>query len=317
MAKGVAPGSVGVKTIPTASLEPNPHNPRLLFDRAPLDTLKDSIKKVGVLVPLTVYWVKGRKKWVILDGQRRWMCAQELGLKTVPVNQVAEPTLVQNIVTMFQIHKLREDWELMPTALKLEVLMGALKERRDTRLADLTGLDRAVVVRCKKLLSFPQKYHDMMLDPDPDERVKADFFIELYPVVRDRTVTGMNWFRPDRFTSQMLRRYKEGHLTAVTDFRRIKQHIGAAVKAGKTKAITERLEQFADQSRLPVEHLAVQSAVVTAKVREITAATAKLETLLRNLDAMDYYGEETLWKRLEALIDLIRVKLTEVERRTK
>src|SRR2546426_882650 len=225
MAQALAPGNVGVKQIPTNELQPNPHNPRRLFDPEPLKTLRESIAKVNILVPLTVYWSKGQKTWVILDGQRRWICAQELNFKTVPANEVAEPTLVQNIVTMFQIHQLREDWELMPTALTLDVLMKAMKEKRDGRLAELTGLDRAVVARCKKLLSFPKKYQDMMLDTDPEKRVKADFFIELYPVLHDRTVERMSWFRPDTFTAKMLRRYNEKKLTSVTDFRKIKQYI--------------------------------------------------------------------------------------------
>src|SRR6266852_2574441 len=172
----LAPEHVGVKQIPTDKLVPNPHNPRILFDKEPLAILKESIRKVGILVPLTVYWSARTRSFVILDGQRRWICAHELGKETVPVNQVAEPSLVQNIVTMFQIHKLREDWELMPTALKLQVLMVEMKEKRDKQLADLTGLDRAVVVRCKKLLGYPKKYQDMMLVPDPERRVKADFF---------------------------------------------------------------------------------------------------------------------------------------------
>jgi ParB/RepB/Spo0J family partition protein len=317
MVQALAPGSVGVKTIPTDELEPNPHNPRRLFDPGPLKTLKESIAKVGILVPLTVYWAKRRKTWVILDGQRRWICAQELGLKTVPANEVAEPSVVQNIVTMFQIHKLREDWELMPTALTLEVLMGALEERREDTLAELTGLDRAVVARCKKLLSFPKKYQDMMLDTDPGGRVKADFFIELYPVLHDRTVRRMEWFRPDTFTSKMLRRYNEGGLKAVTDFRKIKQHINTAVKAGKQKIIMRRLEEFTNESRLPIDHLAIQSAALTAKVREIGVAATKLETLLRNITAMDFYAENELWSRLERLMHLIRVRLEEVERRVK
>lgn len=317
MAQTLAPGSVGVKAIPTDELEPNPHNPRRLFDPAPLDTLKNSIAKVGILVPLTVYWAKSRKTWVILDGQRRWICAKQLRLKTVPANEVAEPSVVENIVTMFQIHKLREDWELMPTALTLALLMGALKERRDGPLAELTGLDRAVVVRCKKLLSFSKKYQDMMLDPDPEKRVKADFFIELYPVLHDRTVDRMEWFRPATFTSKMLRRYNAGGLKAVTDFRKIKQYINTAVKAGKTKAITNRLEQFTEQPQLPLEHLAIQSVALSAKVREITAATTKLQTLLRNLNAMDFYAENDLWNRLEKVMLLIRVRLGEVERRVK
>src|SRR6266849_9080247 len=110
MADALAPGSVGVKQIPTDELEPNPHNPRRLFDEMPLQTLQTSIDKVGILVPLTVYFAKSRKAWVILDGQRRWICAKRLELKTVTANEVAEPNTVQNIVTMFQIHKLREDW---------------------------------------------------------------------------------------------------------------------------------------------------------------------------------------------------------------
>jgi len=315
MTQTIAPGTVGVKQIPTNELQPNPHNPRRLFDEVPLQTLQASIEKVGILVPLTVYFAKGRKAWVILDGQRRWICAQRLRLKTVPANEVAEPNTVQNIVTMFQIHKLREDWELMPTALTLDLLMKALKETRDARLAELTGLDRAVVVRCKKLLSFPKKYQDMMLVPDPEGRVKADFFIELHPVLHDRTVRKMAWFRPDTFTAKMLHRYNEGGLNAVTDFRKIKQYISTAVKAGRTKTITGRLAQFADRPELPLEHLAIQSAEVTAQVRQITAATTKLEALLRDLTAMDFYGEEGMWKRLEDLMRLIRIKLEEVERR--
>ena len=167
--------AIGVKTVRTDLLNPNPHNPRMLFDREDLRILQDSIKRVGILVPLTVYMEARSKKYFILDGQRRWMCAKAVGLESVPVNEVSEPSLIQNIVTMFQIHKLRKDWELMPTALKLELLMSELNERREKRLAALTGLDEAVVVRCKKLLSYSKRFQDMMLRPSPEDRVKADF----------------------------------------------------------------------------------------------------------------------------------------------
>src|SRR5688500_12556788 len=105
--------SIGVKSLPTDKLKANPHNPRMLFDRKPMEVLRQSIQRVGILVPLTVYREGRTGHYVILDGQRRWMCAQDVGLEEVPVNVVREPTLAQNIVTMFQIHKFREDWELM------------------------------------------------------------------------------------------------------------------------------------------------------------------------------------------------------------
>src|SRR6185437_5251158 len=91
--------AIGVNSIPTGQLRANPHNPRTLFDREDMHVLRDSIKRVGILVPLTVYQEARTGNYIILDGQRRWMCAQEVGLPEIPVNQVAEPTLVQNIVT--------------------------------------------------------------------------------------------------------------------------------------------------------------------------------------------------------------------------
>ena len=226
--------AIGVKSLSTDQLRPNPHNPRALFDRDDLHVLRQSIERVGILVPLTVYQEKSSGNYVILDGQRRWMCAQAVGMNKIPVNEVAEPTLVQNIVTMFQIHKLRKDWELMPTALKLELLMRELGETKEKRLAELTGLDEAVVVRCKKLLSYRKTYQDMMLDANPEKRVKADFFIELYAVRNDREVRKFPWFNKDQFTDDMLRKVEERGIKAVTDFRIVKQYINNAVKARKT-----------------------------------------------------------------------------------
>jgi ParB/RepB/Spo0J family partition protein len=201
--------AIGVKRLPTGRLNANPHNPRMLFDKLPLDVLRESIRRVGILVPLTVYWDSKKKRYVILDGQRRWICANDVGLKEVPVNQVAEPSLVQNIVTMFQIHKLREDWELMPTALKVELLMKEIGDRNNGRLAELTGLDEAMIVRSKKLISYDKHFQDMMLDPNPEKRIKADFFIELYPVIHDRDVVTFEWFSRTKFIRQMLSKYLE------------------------------------------------------------------------------------------------------------
>lgn len=316
--KALAPKAIGVRELPTDKLEPNPHNPRLLFDREHLDTLKSSIAKVGILVPLTVYQSNKTKQYVILDGQRRWICARELHLTTIPVNVVSEPTLVQNIVTMFQIHKLRQDWELMPTALKLEVLMGALEEKSEKKLAELTGLDHAVVSRCKKLLSYPKKYQDQMLDPDPAKRVKADFFIELYAVRNDREVNKMAWFSKEKFTERMLNKYQHHKgLKAVTDFRIIKQHISNAVKAKKQSVISRQLKEFTYNDDLEVGSLVIDSANVSAKARTLLGHVEKLAAELKELDVENFYGEENLWKSLESLVELLKTKLAEADRRPK
>lgn len=308
--KHVKPGQVGVKQIPVSQLAANPHNPRYLFDEEPLKELRDSIARVGVLVPLTVYWSARSKRWVILDGQRRWMCAQELGQSTVPCNQVAEPSLVENIVTMFQIHKLREDWQLMPTALKLELLIKETGEHRDRHLAVLTGLDVAVVVRCKKLLTFSRRHQDMMLTPSPGDRIKADFFIELYAVLSDRAVRKMPWFRREDFTDRMLEKYKaKAGLRSVTDFRTIKQHVNNAVKAKREKLITKRLKEFSERDDLGLSHLLLPEAASTAEARAVAKLATSLSSKLETLETERVYGEAALWKELQGLLVLIRKTL--------
>jgi len=307
--------AIGVRSLSTDKLRANPHNPRKLFDRADLHVLRESIKRVGILVPLTVYREKSTGSYVILDGQRRWMCAQDVGLKNIPVNEVAEPTLVQNIVTMFQIHKLRKDWELMPTALKLELLMRELGETKERRLAELTGLDEAVVVRCKKLLSYNKRYQDMMLDADPDKRTKADFFIELYAVRNDREVRKFSWFNKDKFTDDMLKKVEEKGIRAVTDFRIVKQYINNAVKAKKTAAISKQLQEFAEQPSLTPDHLNIGSAKVAAAAKRVLKSAEVLYAQINDIDVDEYYGEEAMWSRLESLAHLIREKLRALGRR--
>lgn len=317
--KALVPEPVGVKTLRTDQLQSNPYNPRMLFDKAPMKTLEESIKRVGILVPLTVYQRTSDGQFIILDGQRRWMCAQNLEMPTVPVNQVAEPSLVQNIVTMFQIHKLREDWELMPTALKLDLLMKELKEKSERKLAELTGLDVAVVTRCRKLLSYSKKFQDLMLDPDPDKRVKADFFIELYPFLHDRVVTKMPGYSRTTVTQKMLEKYQNpnGGIKAVTDFRKAKQHIANARKARKLSLLSHKLKDFVDEVELTPDHLLIPAADVSAQARSLYTKVQKLQEALTDLDVEAYVGEEELWGALESLLRSIRKCLDAAGRRVK
>lgn len=306
------------KTVPTNSLRPNPHNPRVLFDEAPLQTLEASIRKVGVLVPLTVYQAAGSKVYTILDGQRRWICAQRIGLTEVPINEVTEPSLAQNIVTMFQIHKLRKDWELMPTALKLGVLMEELDESRDAALADLTGLDIAVVTRCKKLLSYEPEFQDRMLDPDPERRLTADLFIEMYPIVNDRTVRSAHWYNRRAMIDSMMSKYlgKQSGFRSVTDFRKIKAYLTAARKSGNEERLLSNLFRFLGDPDMMITELEVDEARIHKEADTLTRQISRLRSMISAFDPDDFVAEEGLWKELEALLKEVRAKLEAGERRS-
>ncbi len=211
-------------------LRPNPQNPRRLFDKEQLQVLEDSIRKNGILVPLTVFQARN-KRYYILDGERRWRCAEKIATDPkessnvrIPANVVDPPTNVANILYMFNIHNLREQWDLMPTALSLHVLMDELDEQNDQKLAELTKLSLPNVRRCKALLSFPPKYQKLMLDPDPSKRIKANFFIELQPVLDlyEKLPSRLRGGKSrDQLTDHFLSLYNKHLIPSVIHFRRI------------------------------------------------------------------------------------------------
>jgi len=169
-----------------SEIEPNPHNPRLIFDDNDLDDLKESIRNATVLVPITVYRndvADATNKYILLDGERRWRCVKILGWSTIPANIVDKPKdVTQNILYMFNIHYFRKQWELFPTALKLEKIIELLKTDKDSILSSTTGLNLTTVKRCKILLWYPEKYREALLYRK--DKISTDFFIEFFPIAK-------------------------------------------------------------------------------------------------------------------------------------
>jgi ParB family transcriptional regulator, chromosome partitioning protein len=218
---------------------------------------------------------------------------------------------------MFQIHKLRLDWELMPTALKLEVLMDELHEKRDKQLAELTGLDVAVVTRCKKLLSFPKDLQERMLFAKPEDRVKADLFIEIYPIVNDRTVKSSKRFSSSQLTNKLIEKYDKGEsgIKAVTDFRKIKQSLSIARGNNQDSVVLKRFEEFVESKDRDITHLEIRTAKVHKEALTLSKNADEIAHTLKGMDVNMFVGEETLWKSLRNLYVEIRTKFVEADRR--
>ena len=143
-----------LEEIDVARIHPNPDNPRTHFRQGELDKLLDSIREYGVQVPISVY--RDGKKYILIDGERRWKCSLKLGKKRIPALVQPKPTPLQNLLLMYNIHALREQWDLLTIALKLPIIIDMVTADRGTRpnereLAALTGLTRAAVEVLKKL----------------------------------------------------------------------------------------------------------------------------------------------------------------------
>jgi len=145
--------SKGLVNIPLSQIIEDKNQPRKTFNSETIKELANSIKEQGVINPITVR-PKG-SKYVIIAGERRFLAAQEAGLKSIPAlirkaskNDVMLISLIENIQ--------REDLNDIDRA-------SALKELKESTgftwelIGSKLGLSKRRVLDLVGLLDLPKK----------------------------------------------------------------------------------------------------------------------------------------------------------------
>jgi hypothetical protein len=256
-----------------------------LFDPDQLLELKKNIAEHGVLVPIIVYQAKGQTKFSILDGERRYRCVLELvreGRKgrdeaplTLPANVVEPPSRIAAVLYMFSIHNYRDGWELMPTARSLKFVMETIGEDNTKILSKFTGLSDPQIERCKKLLSFPDRFQELSLDPDPKTRVPSNFWIEALPVINlaVELVPTIQQLGRDRATDKLVEKYRARKIKSVIHFRRIMESYELSEDDPQTRAqVIRRVEAFFLDPRVETREAFDEFVVGKKRVQNALAA---------------------------------------------
>lgn len=138
--------------IAIADIEPNPLQPRNLFDEESLEELAASIAQLGVIQPITLKR-KSHDKYIIISGERRWRASQKAGLATIPayIREVEEEdlhamALVENIQ--------RQDLNAIEIALGMQRLIDECGLTQEA-MAEKVGKKRSTVSNYMRLLSLP------------------------------------------------------------------------------------------------------------------------------------------------------------------
>lgn len=209
----------------------NPENPRMYFRDPGLNQLADSIEESGgVLVPIYVYPDPEQDGYYrLIDGERRWRIAQRLGLATIPaLVRDTQPDPEKNIIEMFNIHKVREDWEDMPTARALQQVIERTGKTDLDDLRELTGLGKEQIGRYQLLLELPPAYQAMVESGE----LTMNFFVELdrnviRPLQAERTTLAERFDREALLAAFVAKR-QANRIRNITDFRKVKPIIDRA-----------------------------------------------------------------------------------------
>lgn len=304
-----------VLVVETRLVSPNPENPRLVFHQEELDALQESIEQRGILVPLTVY--RDGKRFTILDGERRWRCAVKLGFPKVPAIVQPKPDRLTNLMMMFAIHHRRNEWDPLPTALKLRDLEQLYEKIHGTvpnekQLAELASLTRGEVRRYKKLLSLPQGYIDMLMDevkrPRSQQRITVDHVLEASAASTALAKVGLiDSGEEDSLRWSIVDKFREGVIRSTVDprlFTRIARSVGRGEVSSQlaSREVARFVQDKKYDARSLYDSLIGTSEAVFSAEQSVQRTIAKLEPFANG----ELGPSESLLKELRTLKQVVR-----------
>jgi ParB family chromosome partitioning protein len=145
----------GQRRLPTASLQPNPRNPRRVFANAELDELVASLRERGIIQPIIARPAQGAADvYEIIAGERRWRAAQRAGLHEVPV-VIIEASDAEALQLAIIENVQRADLNSLEEAEGYRALMEEFGNSQD-EIARIVGKSRSHVANTLRLLKLPE-----------------------------------------------------------------------------------------------------------------------------------------------------------------
>jgi ParB/RepB/Spo0J family partition protein len=151
--------SVGVRIVPVDHIEPNPEQPRMVFEQEALDELTASIREHGVLQPILVRPL-GPNTYQIVAGERRWRASRQAGLETIPalIEEIDDDTALEiAIIENLQ----REDLSPLDEAAMYDRMIHE-HGYSIRKLADKLGKDKGYLENRLRLADAPPEVRELV-----------------------------------------------------------------------------------------------------------------------------------------------------------
>lgn len=186
------------REIPVDEIEPRPDQPRKIFDPAALTDLGNNLLQFSQILPILVYWLQSAKRYILVDGERRWRAAKLVGIKKlIAIVLEREPTASE----LHQIQMSIEAHRVGLSAMERSDFLSKIKKENNwsvSELAEKLNMKQPLVT---KLLKFQdgcpelrEALHAGLLDQDkaytiagePDHAKQRELLKEVSGLTREQ-----------------------------------------------------------------------------------------------------------------------------------
>ena len=159
-------GRGGISQIPVGEIDPNPNQPRRVFDGEALQSLAASIAEYGLIQPITVRLHYGR--YELVTGERRLRAAKLAGLSRIPCIVLDVDMEESGLLAMVE-NLQREDLDFVEAARGIANLIK-LFDLSQEEAARRLGLSQSAVANKLRLLKLPPDILAALRDKGLTER---------------------------------------------------------------------------------------------------------------------------------------------------
>ena len=143
----------GLQEISVSSIDPNPNQPRNLFDEDSLAELSASIKAIGLLQPILVRPSSTPNRFELIAGERRWRASKRAGLSTIPaIVRVTDDVSSVEQALVENLH--RQDLTPLEEAAAYQQLLEDFSMTHE-QVASKVGKSRSAITNSLRLLTLP------------------------------------------------------------------------------------------------------------------------------------------------------------------
>lgn len=143
------------REIDPSLIQPNPRQPRQVFDEEALSELVHSIREFGLMQPIVVRAVEenGESHYQLVMGERRWRAAQQAGLEAIPaiVRETGDDNMLRDAL-LENIHRVQLN--PLEEAAAYQQLLEEFDVTHD-ELAARIGRSRPLISNMIRLLRLP------------------------------------------------------------------------------------------------------------------------------------------------------------------